>query len=66
MTIDLSLVSTLFAVVFALSAGAVGGVVYAVRKTRMDDLAVRLAQIETDIAWIKAALLKIERVEEGK
>lgn len=30
MTIDLSLVSTLFAVVFALSAGAVG-VVYAVK-----------------------------------
>lgn len=59
-------IGALFGCVFALTAGAVGGVVYAVRKTRMDDLSVRLAQIETDIAWIKATLLKLERMETEK
>lgn len=53
---DLSTLSVVFSVVFAMTAGVVGGVVYAVRRTSLSGISERLVAIETDIAWIKGAL----------
>lgn len=53
---DLQMLSILASALFAISAGIVGGAMYAVRKTSYGDVSVRLAKIENDIAWIKGAL----------
>lgn len=53
---DFTAISIIFSVVFAMTAGAVGGVVYAVRRTSLSGISERLVAIETDIAWIKGAL----------
>lgn len=53
---DLQSLAVLASALFAVSAGIVGGAMYAVRKTSYGDVSVRLAAIETDIAWIKDAL----------
>lgn len=53
---DLQSLAVLASALFAVSAGIVGGAMYAVRKTSNGDVSVRLAAIETDIAWIKEAL----------
>ena len=53
---DISTLSVVFSVVFAMTAGVVGGVVYAVRRTSLSGITERLVAIETDIAWIKGAL----------
>lgn len=53
---DLQTLSILASALFAVSAGIVGGAMYAVRRTSYGDVSVRLAQIETDIAWIKETL----------
>lgn len=53
---DLQSLAVLASALFAVSAGIVGGAMYAVRKTSNGDVSARLAAIETDIAWIKEAL----------
>jgi hypothetical protein len=53
---DLQSLAVVASALFAVSAGIVGGAMYAVRKTSYGDVSVRLAQIETDIAWIKETL----------
>lgn len=53
---NLQTLSIIAAALFAVSAGIVGGAMYAVRKTSYGDVSVRLAKIENDIAWIKETL----------
>lgn len=56
---SLETIGALFGAVFAISAGLVGGVVYAIRKTSIGGIETKLAVIETDISWIKGELSRL-------
>lgn len=60
---DFQTLSVLASALFAVSAGAVGGIFYAVRKSGVDDLRDRLTRVEADVSWIRSALEKLEARE---
>ena len=53
---ELSFVKELFGLSGAVTFAIVFGVVFAVRKTAIDDVKERLIGVENDIKWIKKAL----------